>query len=87
VPGVLEYFESRQVVAEVEVAPGVVGGDSDCAVGVAGAYLNAQSGTRPDRPADRRAGARLRRGQQSQEVITLSASGQLGTATTGQIEG
>jgi hypothetical protein len=54
---------------------------------VAGAYLNAQSGTRPDRPADRRVGARLRRGQQSQEVIALSATGQLGTATTGQIQG
>jgi hypothetical protein len=58
----------------------------NCAVGVATAYLNTQSGTQPDRHADRRVRARLRRGRQPQEVIALSATGQLGTATTGQIQ-
>jgi hypothetical protein len=58
----------------------------NCAVGVATAYLDTQSGTQPDRRADRRVRARLRGGQQSQEVIALSATGQLGTSTTGQIQ-
>jgi hypothetical protein len=34
----------------------------------------------------RRVRARLRQGQQSQEIIALSATGQLGMAATGQIQ-
>ena len=41
--------------------------------------------SRPAAEPDRRLGARLRHGQQSHEVIALSATGQLGMAAAGQI--